>query len=360
MGRLHALGLQTVLLPLGISPNLPHIPILTSPNLASFKRVIFLFYEHTQDLGILAHRVIGGSGGINKGSCVDYVKAIQALPDPPGIVLANSGQLMFNRRRHRAMTQISWLSLPQSSAVGQPPRFDPKKNTVEGNRNTQEHISYVMDVVRPQSCADDAKIDIIAVSDSATEMVCYLNRNIEEYEERLGALALCAPYHSKLDITSNKFAAWLAKRGRAYIVSTEPANIALAGVAGSRTVQAFGCPTYSIGEPYYPELMLVKGLQVILDQFEIVHSDLSKYGDYENDQVLIFEDESEIYDPSFPATDGEDNTVEWRMQQDEDLVDEDEGAGQVLFGEHAAAIKHLKENARRLEIIKKVAPDIGI
>lgn len=76
------------------------------------------------------------------------------------------------------------------------------------------------------------------------------------------------------------------QRGRAYTVSEEPAGIPLAGPEGRKYIQGYGCPVYGLGEPYYSELMLVRGYKDVLEWFQKVHWD----AEYENDEIIIFDD----------------------------------------------------------------------
>jgi len=228
--RLHDLGLDTVRLPLGAEENEPHIPILVSSKIFEKKRIIILFYEHTQDLGVFAYRVIGGRGGINAGSAVDFVKHIQSLSGPngegsPGIILANLGQLRWWRHGKKAVTHTSWYSLPQKSAVSGAHRFDVVKNTVPYNRNTAEHVAYIFNRVVQDLLAPDAMLEVIAVSVGAVEVVDFLNnpKNWEVMEPRLTALALVATFHRGDDISNPWFAEWLRKvRFDTYLFSLQP------------------------------------------------------------------------------------------------------------------------------------------
>jgi hypothetical protein len=216
--RLHNLGLDTVRLPLGAEEDEPHIPIVVSSKIAEKKRVIILFYEHTQDLGVFAYRIIGGRGGINAGSAVDFAKYIQSLSGPdsgdsPGIILANLGQLRWWRRGKKAVSHTSWFALPQKGAVSGAYRFDVIKNTVPNNRNTAEHVAYIFNRAVPDLLASDATLEVIAVSVGAVEVVDFLNnpKNWEVMEPRLTALALVATFHQIDDISNPWFAEWLRK-----------------------------------------------------------------------------------------------------------------------------------------------------
>lgn len=216
--RLHKLGLNKVRIPLGATETEAHIPILISSDIAKKKRVIILFYEHCQDLGIFAYRIVGGRGGINEGSAVNFVKYIKSLsgpdsPDSPGIILANLGQLKWWRRGRRAVTHTTWFSLPQKNAVSGPIRFDAVKNTVPGNRNTAEHVAYIFDTVVKELVASEAMLEVIGVSVGAVDVVEYLNKpqNWESMQPRMTAVALVATFHQVDDITNPSFAEWLRK-----------------------------------------------------------------------------------------------------------------------------------------------------
>jgi hypothetical protein len=189
--RLEARRLTSMHLPIGASEDDPHTMALVSSNLERAKRVIILFYEHTQDLGIFAHRIIGGKGGINKGSAVCFVDYIQSLPenpssatksveescgDSPAIILANMGQLRWWRKGKQAITQTTWYSIPRQSAVHPACRFDEVSNTLPGNRNTEEHVAYIFNkVVNGDILDPEAKLEIIGVADGAYQVVNFLN-----------------------------------------------------------------------------------------------------------------------------------------------------------------------------------------
>ncbi|KFY47638.1 hypothetical protein V496_10509, partial [Pseudogymnoascus sp. VKM F-4515 (FW-2607)] len=175
--RLASEGMQTHLLPLGTPPTAPHIPILASNHIATARRTVLLLGDSIQDLGIFALRIIGGHGGINAGSAVDFVKYVhsqggQASPDSgaegrPAVLLANCGQLRWNRRHGRAMTRVSWDSQTRESAVHDASVYEPAVNTVEGMRDQKAHIAYILSAVVPALCKEGGKLDVIAIADSA-------------------------------------------------------------------------------------------------------------------------------------------------------------------------------------------------
>jgi hypothetical protein len=222
--RIEKLGLERLLLPLGAKPSEPSLPIFISRGLPVKKRVVILFYEHMQDLGVFAHRIIGGKGGINEGSAVNLIKYIQAQrtspedSEAPGIILANMGQLRWCRLTKKAMTQTSWLALPQRSAVEAPFRFDEEKNTIPGNRDTAEHVDYIFNTVVEQMCDPSAKLDVIGVSDGAVKVFEFLDdfRNFNKWSVRVSAFAALASWCRSEDIRNCDFANWLVDVGRIF------------------------------------------------------------------------------------------------------------------------------------------------
>ncbi|OWO99706.1 hypothetical protein B2J93_9456 [Marssonina coronariae] len=315
--RLQGLGLETVFLPLGAAANEPHLPIFVSKGLEKKKHVIVLFYEHVQDIGIFAHRVIGGKGGINEGSAVNFVKYVQSQTfstentDSPGIILANTGQLRW------------WFSLPQKSAVEPPYRFQPSKNSIPGNTTTYEHISTIFNSVIATLAHPVAKLYLIGVSDGAVQLSHFLNdpSNFLLHGPRIAALVTLDSYFHAHEIHNPAFATFLQNRGRAYVRSDEPAGTYICDAAGTKYFPANGCPTFSSGEHYYSETMLISAGKVVVDWFKEVAAD-REYGNPAFTRIEIGDDRDETIEAEIVSA--------WeKIEESADAV----GAGESRFEE---------------------------
>lgn len=184
-----SLGVDVTRLPLEASPEDPHVPIFTSANLATAKRTILYFGEELQDLGVFAYRTVG-QVSTGAGTALDFVSAIQASKDSPGIIIANLGQLTWYRRGKRAVSRVSWNALPGKTSVSGPMRVDPVKNRARGNEDMTAHVKYVFEEVVRQMVNKDAKLDVIGVGEGASESVGYLDRNWDQWQDRIQAVAV--------------------------------------------------------------------------------------------------------------------------------------------------------------------------
>lgn len=188
MKRLHNLGLETIRLPLGATSSSQHVPILVSKSIKTKSRVIVVFCESVQDLGIWAYRTITKEG-INIGSAVDFVTAAHGLDDKTGrageqngngnddeklgIILTNPGQLIWHQKTQTAMNIRSWRALPRRYAVD-PPKKMTFNNKIPGNHNWRDHITYVFEDVLTNLIPKKTKIDIIGVSEGGSVALEYL------------------------------------------------------------------------------------------------------------------------------------------------------------------------------------------
>lgn len=189
--------MTTLRLPPTASPKEPHVPIFISSNLSTAKRVVVVFGEPIQDVGIWAYRSVGMQG-INAGSAVSLAQEIlhlqkkddqqqqkqvpestdkpQHVTSDTALILANTGQLIWYCGGRRAITHASWMALPRRSAVDPPYRMT-GRNSIPGNANWQEHVESVFEEVlaaRGRLVREDAKIDIIGISEGGLGAIRYL------------------------------------------------------------------------------------------------------------------------------------------------------------------------------------------
>ena len=263
LGRLEELGLKSLRLPIGATERDKHVPILVSADLAEKQRIIVLFPERDQDLGIFSYRTIGNET-INRGSAINLVSLITngfasaSGQGIPGIVIANPGQLLWFRGGGRAVSRTQWANLPRDSAVAGPFRIDEVKNKVVGNEDYKTHVKYIFDNVIDQMVHRDVRIDVIGLEWTGQAAIMHLAANWERYAPRIRGICLASPQHDLLELGNADFIEFLSKRGRAYFVSSAPIGTPIDDREG------FGCDCYASGEEMYPENTIVEATEHML------------------------------------------------------------------------------------------------
>ncbi|KAG2418734.1 hypothetical protein HFD88_001835 [Aspergillus terreus] len=301
--RLRDLGLGTLRLPLMSGAARPHVPIMVSKNLSSASRIVAVFGEPVQDLGIWAYRTIGGDDGINVGSAVSLAKAV--LGDDNGdtaLVLANTGQLVWYCGGRKAMTLQSWLALPRPTAAD-PPMMMSSRNKIPGHHDWQAHVESVFDEVlaaRGRLVRKDAKIDIIGLADGGLGVVRYLARNWDSWRPYVSAICLSNPMHDVyLDLPDREengmrdpssFSSFVSSRCRAYVLSDQPLGVPVSGF------REHGCNCYSSGELLHIECIMPRAWGHMLEWLAMAHDDQG-YGEAELEirEVDEGEDDGEAF-----------------------------------------------------------------
>lgn len=218
--RLEALGMTKVALPLDTPTAEPHVPIFVSPDLKNKKRVVLIVGESEQELGVIAHRVIGGAGGVDKGSMVDIARALlqndhdqdkdqtqdknnangttEIDNTVPGLILANTGELWWWPKGGRGLTPRGAQGAPMRSAVhwGRFRDDGPQgggSNTVLLNGSPTAHVRCVFEQVLGNAdlVASDAVVQIVAVGDGAAAAQRVLDGGWARWGGRIGCLAMC-------------------------------------------------------------------------------------------------------------------------------------------------------------------------
>lgn len=217
--RLEKEGMQKLRLPQGTPATEPHLPIFITPNLDTKTRIVVIFGEPTQDLGIVAGRVANGPGGINEGSMVSIVRALasqRSSPDdasPPGIVLANTGQTYWWPEGKRAITVSASAALPLPSLMHKGIREVPSLNGIPGNENPREHVKCVFDQVLGCMAGEQAVVDVVAIGETCEIVEKFLDGKEAwgVWGKRLGSLVLLGPVFEADGLTNGEFKDFLAK-----------------------------------------------------------------------------------------------------------------------------------------------------
>ncbi|KAI2781478.1 Arb2 domain-containing protein [Daldinia loculata] len=324
--RLEKLGLKKELLPLGTSDtNKPNVPIFVSSDIATKSRVVVIFGEPVQDLGVLAHRIIGGPGGINKGSMISVVSALQKQcsspsdSSPPGIILANMGELIWYPEGKRTLSRSAFAAAPMQSAVHYTNVIG-KGNMIEKNSTARMHVGHIFQEVIPHFTKNNAKIDIIVLGGSADYVEEFLDLPLmwNAWKNRISCLAIVGGLYPVWDLKNDEFVnVFMKNKARAYITSVEPAGMVISGPEGNPKTTTFtqmGCPVFSSGEPNYTETALITGSEVILGWLQEVA--MTPEGeDYTNPHFHV-----DFADPVFDTD--EPDWSSWRNQEFVDKKDE--------------------------------------
>jgi hypothetical protein len=203
---------------LGTTTSQPHIPIFVSSDIGSKTRVVLIFGETYQDLGVLAHRVLSGPGGIDKGSMVSVIKEIgqqrssPADSSPPGIILANTGQTHFwSPELQRPLTIAGSEGAPMPSAAHCGISIREGENRVPENGNMREHIRYIFEKVVPAFVGAKAGLDILAVGDAADAVEQYLDWGVTwgRLEGMINCMAIVGGYHPVEELQCEGFVQFL-------------------------------------------------------------------------------------------------------------------------------------------------------
>ncbi len=185
--------------------------------------MVLLLGESCQALGVLAHRVIGGRGGIARGSVLGLVNALGAQqssaadPKPPGVILANAGELWWWPEGARGLTPLERHGVPMASAVHYGRYHDAKVNEVPGHRSVGEHIRSVFETV-VVGCGlvdEEAKVDVIVVGDTADDLKKYLDDDVvwARVGPMLGCLVVVGGVYSSKEFKCEGFKKFMEEVG---------------------------------------------------------------------------------------------------------------------------------------------------
>lgn len=297
--RFENLGIQAFFVPQNSTakPDEPHVKILTTPPdiLATRKRVIILVNDEAQDLGVLSHRVVAGDGGIERGTCVAFIKELmdrsKAAHDGkrqlnwaetvesrkcdsptgnddslPGLVILNPGQLLYSHELKCSMTRISWISRPRPSAVHSDHAMDQQFNYVLGNKTPGEHVDCALRWV-VEATSPHVKFYLVGMQTRQDVLLQRLDKHwgTGKGVSNISAIALMDPRGTDAaSLGDPRFKDFLSKRARGWVPSPAPA-LAVVDVPPQSLQPNFSAGSCTAGEYVFTELY-----QSVLDWFEEV------------------------------------------------------------------------------------------
>ncbi|KAI0154197.1 Arb2 domain-containing protein [Xylariaceae sp. FL1272] len=272
--RLEALGMQKTILPLGQTDlTTPHVPIFMSKDIDKASRVVVIVGETHQDLGVLAWRVACGPGGVNKGSMVSIVKELQKQQssptdaNPPGIILANIGELTWWDGGKRTVNRIAFEEQPMASACHSLAYLDfSGAFQVPGNDTAKAHMEYIFDKIisDPKLIRPDAKIDLLALGDGADVLTTVLNDMWpgpdRVWDKRINCFANVGGGMPAWYIDNKDFLeGFMKERSRVWFRSDEPLDTVLSTPAGNKNTTTFtelGSYIFSAGDAGFTETLI--------------------------------------------------------------------------------------------------------
>ena len=139
----------------------------------------------SEDLGIWSWRLtLAVDSGLEIGSCLGLASEIKQRArgnedDEPGIVILNPGQMWYSWNQNKAVTITSWLLARRRSLVHPAAVIDRRWNTVEGNRDCNEHVSFAFRdfLANDEWVAKDAELYIVANYTGTLPLLKFLDGN---------------------------------------------------------------------------------------------------------------------------------------------------------------------------------------
>jgi hypothetical protein len=136
---------------------------------------------------------------------VSVVQQLNNRADPPGILLANTGQLYWWPQGKKALNPTSQYAVPYSSLVHHSRWHNPKVNCIPENETVAKHVQYVLEAVVPACVDEHASLDIVGVCGAADDVGLFLDRNWGKWKERVEALAIVGGCLLDSELKSSSF-----------------------------------------------------------------------------------------------------------------------------------------------------------
>lgn len=261
--------------------------VLVSNDLATADRVLLFVGETAQDLGILAHRVVGGGGGIEQGSVLSIVRSVRGSDaaaenseQPPAIIIANPGELFWWPEARRSLSLPAVSGMPRPSAAHLAPRKY-AENTIPGHEDADAHITSVFKdlltcgvgldgVASPTATrTSNPRITAIGIAGGADALEGFLDHpdRWRRWGPCMDSLVVLGGLYEEHHIKTDAFRAFLRQRSRAYMASEAAVDTPVAGPDGNdqaARATRFGCPVHSAGTSWLTELMFIEAQESIL------------------------------------------------------------------------------------------------
>ncbi|CAG8948640.1 unnamed protein product [Penicillium salamii] len=249
----------------------PEAPIFVSTNIHGAERVVILFGNLVEDLGVFSYRDICDDG-IEFGSVLKLATwALSSAEQNTALILANPGSQVWQNSLNEAVNMESFSARPRVSAAARS-RAIALRNAVKVNDSLLIHTKYIFERLLYAKMKIGSKVDVIGLSEGGYAAVMYLKQNWSFWRPHMSTIALANPEQNvtvDFDVSDygnpESFLSFLKNRGRGFVLSSKEVAVREVGL-GTHGVNCF-----SGGDDYRISRLVSRSISHIISWQNIMY-----------------------------------------------------------------------------------------